>query len=351
MKRPGWIQTYTGKPFYFDNIDSNEICIEDIAHALSNICRFGGHTPFHYSVAQHSLLVSRLVPREYALEALLHDATEAYIGDMVTPLKRRIPEFSGYEAELSKKISRVFGLRNIGDFGINGMLWSEEIHKADLEALAIEAKFVMGADLEDWGLDPVTNTQMRRMVRPRTQKEAKEDFLNRFKEIVEQRESPNLRGLVGAIDHKTRWGGFEFIANKNGTIYPAGTEDAKAFEAAFKPAEFEKLFPNATKSAYLDCGVNASSPPAPKNILQEAESLVTGARAEAYGHPAEDFSRTAKMWSAILGVEVPVEKIALCMIALKVSRQCNAAKRDNWTDIAGYAQTGYMVNQKQGKME
>jgi hypothetical protein len=88
-----------------------------------------------------------------------------------------------------------------------------------------------------------------------------------------------------------------------------------------------------------------------ESILQEAQRLVHGDRGASYGHPKADFERTAKMWSAILGFEVPTEKIPLCMIALKISRQCNKAKRDNWADMAGYAETGYMVDQADGRME
>ncbi len=91
--------------------------------------------------------------------------------------------------------------------------------------------------------------------------------------------------------------------------------------------------------------------PKPENILKEADRIVGGDRAAAYGHPREDFARTAQIWSAVLGFNVPVEKVALCMIGVKMSRQCNAAKRDNWVDMAGYAQTGYMVDQKDGRME
>ena len=73
--------------------------------------------------------------------------------------------------------------------------------------------------------------------------------------------------------------------------------------------------------------------------MSEAQKLVHGARQKSYGHPADDFARTAKMWSAILGVEVPPEKVPLCMIAVKVSREVNQHKRDNLVDIAGYAET------------
>lgn len=76
-----------------------------------------------------------------------------------------------------------------------------------------------------------------------------------------------------------------------------------------------------------------------KSVLKEAEKLVHGDRNESYGHPLDDFSRTAKMWSAILGVSVEPEQVGLCMIAVKISRECNAPRRDNLVDAAGYAET------------
>ena len=79
------------------------------------------------------------------------------------------------------------------------------------------------------------------------------------------------------------------------------------------------------------------------SILYEAHNLVHGVRGEDYGHPYEDFSRTAKIWSAILGVDVTPEQVALCMIGVKISRECNKPKRDNRIDIAGYAETLDMV--------
>lgn len=76
-----------------------------------------------------------------------------------------------------------------------------------------------------------------------------------------------------------------------------------------------------------------------KSILQEAEALVHGDRNASYGHPLDDFKRTARMWSAILGIDVQPHQVGLCVVAVKISRECHAPKRDNLVDIAGYAET------------
>lgn len=80
-----------------------------------------------------------------------------------------------------------------------------------------------------------------------------------------------------------------------------------------------------------------------ESTLQEAQRLVHGDRGVAYGHPLDDFSRTAAMWSAILDHPVSAEQVGLCMCAVKISRQCNMPKRDNMVDLAGYAETVQMV--------
>ena len=112
--RKGLVRTYTGK--YVNPLDLNfdDICIEDIAHHLSNICRFTGAGPF-YSVAQHSVQVSWLCrgSREFALAGLLHDAAEAYLNDMASPVKRD-PIMAGY-VEREEEATRVI----FGALGVN----------------------------------------------------------------------------------------------------------------------------------------------------------------------------------------------------------------------------------------
>lgn len=84
-------------------------------------------------------------------------------------------------------------------------------------------------------------------------------------------------------------------------------------------------------------------------VLEEANRLVYGARQADYGHPIEDFTRTGRMWGAILGSEdIDPAKVALCMAAVKISRECNKPKRDNAVDLAGYAGTLGLVRERQG---
>jgi len=81
-----------------------------------------------------------------------------------------------------------------------------------------------------------------------------------------------------------------------------------------------------------------------ESILEEAQRLVHGDRGEDYGHPIEDFTRTGKLWGAILDIEVSPREVALCMVALKISREVNKPKRDNRVDAAGYFETLDMVD-------
>lgn len=81
-----------------------------------------------------------------------------------------------------------------------------------------------------------------------------------------------------------------------------------------------------------------------ENPLGVAMNLVGGDRQSDYGHPLDDFSKTAKIWSAILGIEVTPKQVALCMIGVKISREVNKPKPDNLIDMAGYVQTAWMVD-------
>ncbi len=108
-----YIITYTGKLFHHLAPGPGDICIQDIAHALSRICRFTGHVrPAHYSVAQHSVMVSDTCNPKDALWGLLHDAPEAYCSDLSSPLKYA-PGMEGYrliEKKIMQAVCAHFGL-------------------------------------------------------------------------------------------------------------------------------------------------------------------------------------------------------------------------------------------------
>lgn len=108
--QPNVIRTYTGKLIDVSNPNPDDIVIADIAHALSLNNRWGGHTKYPYSVAYHSLWCAACVEPEYKLEALLHDATEAYIRDMPTPIKKLLPDYMALEEKLDTAIRAKFGL-------------------------------------------------------------------------------------------------------------------------------------------------------------------------------------------------------------------------------------------------
>jgi uncharacterized protein len=102
--------TYNGKIIDFAHIDPYAINISDIAHSLSQLCRFGGHTRIFYSVANHSLLVAMNVPAEDAFSGLMHDATEAYCQDLIGPIKQVISGYADIEASIWEAIAWRFKL-------------------------------------------------------------------------------------------------------------------------------------------------------------------------------------------------------------------------------------------------
>lgn len=104
------ILTNKGAYFRFDMPHQHTFDVEEIAHALSNLCRFTGHVREFYSVAQHSVLTSMLVDYKYKLDALFHDASEAYLGDVASPLKRMLPEYKVIEQRVEKAIAEQFCL-------------------------------------------------------------------------------------------------------------------------------------------------------------------------------------------------------------------------------------------------
>ncbi len=168
-----YVSTFLGNRFYPAAPRIEDVHIEDIAHGLAFQCRFNGQTRAFYSVAQHSLLVAGLVPARLRLAALLHDAAEAYLGDMVKPLKALFPEFS----RLEEGVMTIIGER----FGVAGFR-NPAIKRADLIALATEKRDLMPHSCEPWAtLAGITPVPAR--IRPLAPQEAKAAFLERFHEL------------------------------------------------------------------------------------------------------------------------------------------------------------------------
>jgi uncharacterized protein len=142
----GQVLTYTGKMVCPMHPNPDDIYIEDIAHALGNICRWGGMCSEFYSVAQHSVYVSRLLPKELALAGLLHDASEAYLGDVCNPLKNTDPwrEYREIEHALQCVIFGKFGIE------VESVGFDPRIKEADYKAAIDEAHRLMPKDLY-WG--------------------------------------------------------------------------------------------------------------------------------------------------------------------------------------------------------
>ena len=146
VRMGSWIKTYSGIHFYPQDPRPEDFNIIDIAHSLSNQCRFSGHVRQFYSVSQHSLLVADLVQRSGAgniemLSALLHDATEAYLVDVPRPIKPYLKEYKSIEANVAAVIARKFGLI---------YPWPDSIMWADNVALYTEARDLLPGGTRDW---------------------------------------------------------------------------------------------------------------------------------------------------------------------------------------------------------
>jgi len=146
------MHTYTGKKFYPMEPRIEDIDIYDIAHALSMQCRYNGHTREFYSVAQHCVLMSRAVSPDNALWALLHDATEAYVGDMIRPLKRSMPAYVEAEDRIMALIAEKYGLR--------GVTMPAEVKDADNRILLSEREALMVPTTHKWAVDDLEPLQV-----------------------------------------------------------------------------------------------------------------------------------------------------------------------------------------------
>lgn len=167
-----YILTHSGK-YWFDDPAREPITIQDLAGPLSRLCRFTGHTRVFYSVAQHSVMVAKLLPQRYALRGLLHDGAEAFLGDVSSPLKDRLGEaYRSLERPATAAIFAAFGVpENEGA--------AEAVHHADMVALATEKRDLMPEDPNPWAvLQGITPDP--RPLAPWSPEEAEANFIATF---------------------------------------------------------------------------------------------------------------------------------------------------------------------------
>lgn len=181
-----WMQTSLGIRFPLEYPCFTRITIGDLASALSKVCRFNGHTVGFYSVAEHSVIVSQNVPTEHRLWGLLHDAHEAYIGDIITPLKKvlfprgeRRDEFDALKKRYHSAVARRFGLYPDSP--------PPEVRAVDLRLLSDERAQVMTDMPEsaaEWGN---TAEPLGVNIRMLTPLDAEREFIDRYLWLEGQR--------------------------------------------------------------------------------------------------------------------------------------------------------------------
>ena len=166
-----WMQTYTGRKFFPAEPKAEDVSIKDIAHSLSLHCRFNGHTKWFYSIAEHSVRVSDILPQELKLWGLLHDAAEAYTGDIIRPVKKLLVGAEAMEDVILKVIVEKYGLA-----------WPmpREVAIADDTVLVTEKRDLMGESPDEWGLDL---QPLAKIIEPWASENAELVFLEAFENL------------------------------------------------------------------------------------------------------------------------------------------------------------------------
>jgi hypothetical protein len=180
IKMDDGIALLSGAMFNYNKPEESDVTIEDIATALSNVCRFSGHLPRFYSVAQHLVNTSFIVPEQHAFTALMHDTAEAFTNDLPTPLKWALPIFKELEVKIESAMGDKFGFQ---------YPYPPEVKLADTQMLLLEKNYVK-EDTNQWEYyGDVKFEHLRDKVdldswQPRR---AKREFLERYYELQEKK--------------------------------------------------------------------------------------------------------------------------------------------------------------------
>lgn len=171
-----WIGLLSGAQFNYNRPEESDVTLDDLASAPSNICRFSGHLPCFYSVAQHLVNTSRIVRPEFAFDALMHDTAEAFTNDLPTPLKWALPIFKELEVKIESAMAEKFGFN---------YPYPPEVKKADTEMLILEKLHVKKDDRYWPNYDGIVIDHLVDKVdlKPWQPQRAKREFLERYEEL------------------------------------------------------------------------------------------------------------------------------------------------------------------------
>jgi len=191
VRRGDWFQTYPSRTkFYILDPRPEDINIRDIAHSLALKCRYGGHCAYFYSVAEHSVLLSHVVPGHLALAALLHDAAETYTGDIMRPIKESIgDEWRVVEAQLDAVICDQLGV-NLES------LHDPLIKEYDSRILTDERDVLQAPPLPGKNYGDALHVAIRAL----TWQDAESEFLARYDELMKRHPVPKPAQLTEHLD-------------------------------------------------------------------------------------------------------------------------------------------------------
>ncbi len=174
-RKGSWIPLYSNRRIWLEDPRPQDICLTDIAHPLANICRYGGHSSKFFSVAQHCVLGSWMIDVKYAKAFLMHDAAEAYLGDLIKPLKNILaPIYNPLEERMMGAIAAKYRFSLDGEAG-------EKVKYVDNFMMATEIRDVTNAGIlkhpTDISMVPKKEFFIKEFWTP---EQAEREFLNRF---------------------------------------------------------------------------------------------------------------------------------------------------------------------------
>lgn len=172
-----YVQHQSGNKLWLNDLDSNKYVISDVAHSLSNQCRYAGHSDIFYSVAQHSVLASQMVTSDVALETLMHDCGESVMPDIPRPVKHFVKGVREFDDMVSASMFKFFNLT-----------WplDKKVVEADNRMLATEARqFMKNSNIDEWDIGDIEPYNF--IITSWRPEFAKQMFLDRYSYLWSQR--------------------------------------------------------------------------------------------------------------------------------------------------------------------